>query len=69
MIYGRSYWDRVLNMQALVDTGTISPADLELFRLADTPDEAFGFLRDGLTKYHLDQPAKGRGPEIAKTLP
>src|SRR5271168_703048 len=31
VIYGKEYWDRVVNFQALVDAGVISPKDLELF--------------------------------------
>src|ERR1039458_9916221 len=27
----KDYWDRVINCQALVDAGTISPKDLQLF--------------------------------------
>src|SRR5438874_2661146 len=70
IIYGKQYWERILNFQTFVDTGTISQADLKLFSFADTPQEAFQCLREGLTRYHLGQPqAKPKAPEIAKTLP
>jgi uncharacterized protein (TIGR00730 family) len=73
VIYGSEYWKRVINFQAMVEAGTISPEDVELFRMVDSPEEGFEFLRDGLTKYHLgaEQPKrKGEGvPEIAKTNP
>ena len=70
IVYGRNYWTRVLNMEALVDTGAISPGDLQLFQFADTPEEAFQCLRDGLTKSHLGpEQGKPKGPEIAKTRP
>src|SRR3954466_3579258 len=70
IIYGKQYWERILNFQAFVDTGTISQADLKLFQFADTPDEAFQCLREGLTRYHLgQQQAKPKAPEIAKTRP
>ena len=70
VIYGKEYWNRVINLEALVEKGTIAPSDLDLFRFADSPDEAFSLLRDGLTKYHL-QPAqaKPKAPEIARTRP
>jgi hypothetical protein len=68
VIYGSEYWNRVLNFQALVDTGTISAPDLNLFKMADTPEDAFEFLREGLTRYHLEQkPRIDRLPEIART--
>ena len=53
VIYGREYWKRVFNLDALVDTGAISPKDLELFQMADTPEEAFELLRSGLTENYL----------------
>jgi uncharacterized protein (TIGR00730 family) len=72
VIYGSEYWNRVINFQAFVDAGTVSPQDLELFKIVDNPEEAFAFLRDGLTKYHLGLAPKKHGevmPEIAKTRP
>jgi len=71
-IYGKKYWNQVLNFQAMVDSGTISPEDLELFKFVDSPEEGFEFLRDGLTKYHLgSEPRRNAAamPEIAKTNP
>lgn len=72
IVYGREYWNRVLNLEALADAGTISPEDVNGFTTVDTPEEAFEVLKEGLTKYHLQpQHAKqaDEGPEIAKTLP
>jgi uncharacterized protein (TIGR00730 family) len=71
VIYGSEYWKRVINFQAFVDAGTVSPQDTELFKFADTPEDAFEFLRDGLTQYHLGEPKKKTEvtPEIAKTRP
>jgi uncharacterized protein (TIGR00730 family) len=70
VIYGREYWDEVLNLQAMADAGTISPGDLDLFTVVDSPEEGFAYLRDGLTKYHLGgQPKAEALPEIAKTRP
>src|SRR5580700_9107206 len=72
VIYGSEYWKRLINFETMVDAGTISPADLELFKIVDSPEEGFEFLRDGLTKYHLGPELKHKGeqaPEIAKTNP
>jgi uncharacterized protein (TIGR00730 family) len=74
IVYGKEYWNRVLNLEALADSGTISPEDVNGFTMVDTPEEALEVLKEGLTKYHL-QPqqhakhAAEEGPEIAKTLP
>jgi uncharacterized protein (TIGR00730 family) len=72
VVYGSEYWNRLINFQTMVDAGTISPEDLELFKIVDSPEEGFEFLRDGLTKYHLGPEPKRKGeqaPEIAKTNP
>jgi len=74
VIYGSEYWHRIMNFQAFVDAGTVSPEDLNLFKFVDTPEDAFTFLRDGLTEYHLGGPPKKEKeqevlPEIAKTRP
>jgi hypothetical protein len=53
VVYGTSYWKRVLDFDAMVEFGTIGREDLELFRFADTPEEAFTYLRDELTEAYL----------------
>jgi uncharacterized protein (TIGR00730 family) len=74
IIYGSEYWKKIINFQAFVDAGAASPEDLNLFKIVDMPEEAFEFLKDGLTKYHLGgEPKKEKErevtPEIAKTRP
>ena len=72
VIYGSEYWNRILNFQAFVDAGTISPDDVNQFKIVDTPEDAFAFLREGLTEHHLGGTPKKEGevlPEIAKTRP
>src|SRR5450631_538440 len=74
VIYGSAYWKKIINFEAMVDTGAISPKDIELFQMCDSPEESFEFLKQGLTTYHLaPQQAKRSGepavPEIAKTRP
>ncbi len=53
LIYGPEYWKKVFNLEALVETGAISPKDLELFRYADSPEQAFELLKKGLTENYL----------------
>jgi len=73
VIYGSEYWNKVLNFQAFVDAGTVAPEDVNQFKIADTPEDAFEFLRDGLTKHHLGGTTTKKAgevlPEIAKTRP
>ena len=64
VIYGSDYWKKVFNLEALVDTGTISPKDIELFQFADTPEQAFEMLRKGLTENYLaPEAAAGKAAE------
>jgi uncharacterized protein (TIGR00730 family) len=53
LIYGPQYWKKVFNLEALVDTGAISPKDIDLFQYADTPQQAFELLKQGLTENYL----------------
>src|SRR5881227_3369273 len=72
VIYGRQYWEKLINFQTMIDAGAISAEDLELFKIVDTPVEGYEFLREGLTKYHLEERPRRVGeavPEIAKTNP
>ena len=74
VIYGSEYWNKIFNFQAMADAGVISPHDLDLFKIVDSPEEGFEFLKENLTKYHLGphQPKQGgevATPEIAKTRP
>jgi predicted Rossmann-fold nucleotide-binding protein len=45
-LYGREFWKKVINFQALSDFGLISPTDLDLFSFADTPEEAFVYFQE-----------------------
>src|SRR3984957_16455830 len=54
VIYGSSYWKKVINLELLAEKGAIAIAALELFQFADTPEEAFALLKAGLTENHLE---------------
>ncbi len=71
LIYGPEYWKKVFNLEALVDTGAISPKDLELFQYANSPEQAFELLRQGLTENYLAGEAastSGARPENEKLV-
>ena len=71
ILYGRDYWERVLNVEALIEAGAVSPRDRNLFTFADTPEAALAQLQASLTKFHLHEREEGRPedllPEIAHT--
>jgi len=40
LLFGREFWEKIINWDALCDAGTISPDDLDLFKFVETADEA-----------------------------
>ena len=68
ILYGRQYWDAILNFGPMSEWGAIHDSDLELLQYADTPVEAFDSLRNHLMEHHL-QPTEqeAAAPGIAKT--
>jgi uncharacterized protein (TIGR00730 family) len=69
LLYGTTFWNEVLNFDALVKYGMISPTDLNLFQFADDVDTAFDFLRDGLTRIYLQPEAPIPAPEAEEETP
>jgi len=53
LIYGRQYWDKVLNWRYMIRSGTISEADYNLLQFADNVDEAFDRVRKDMETHHL----------------
>jgi uncharacterized protein (TIGR00730 family) len=69
ILYGSEYWNRILDLDPMVEWGAIAPHDLQLLQRADTPVAAFELLRAHLTTHHLE-PATAqemKAPGIAKT--
>ncbi len=66
VLYGSSYWKEIVNFDALLKYGMISPEDLELFQYADDPQTAFDLLKTGLTAYAL-QHETPETPSISKS--
>ena len=69
VLYGREYWDQVLDLKPMAEWGAIAEKDLELLHYADTPADAFQHLRDHLIAHHLDPITEKEAatPAIAKT--
>ena len=45
ILFGTDYWKRLINMDVLVEEGTISPEDLKLMTYVDTPQDAWDAIR------------------------
>jgi uncharacterized protein (TIGR00730 family) len=41
LFFGRAFWERVVNFEALAEEGVISPNDLDLFTFCETAEEAW----------------------------
>jgi uncharacterized protein (TIGR00730 family) len=66
LLYGSAYWKEIINFDALVKYGMISPEDLNLFQYVDDPQTAFELLKQGLMTYAL-QPETHETPSISKS--
>jgi uncharacterized protein (TIGR00730 family) len=46
LLVGREFWEKLINLQHLVDTGMISPGDVHLIQYAETAEEVWDLLND-----------------------
>jgi hypothetical protein len=64
VLFDEGYWRTAINFDALVEAGTIDPADVALFRFAETAEDAWSALiAGGLT---VGAPAPGISPDIGR---
>jgi uncharacterized protein (TIGR00730 family) len=52
VLYGKKYWTEILNFDAMLKRRVISREDMQLFRFADTPEEAFDILISDLKRFY-----------------
>lgn len=52
VIYDKNYWSKIINFDALVENGMISKADLNLFSVCSSVDDAFNVIVKHLTKHY-----------------
>lgn len=53
VLYGRAFWEQIINFKALAEWGTISPEDLKLIKIVDCVDEAFEYISGQLSDNYL----------------
>lgn len=44
ILFGKAFWEKIIDWAALADAGTISDEDLDLFRFVETADEAMHLI-------------------------
>jgi uncharacterized protein (TIGR00730 family) len=64
ILYGAEYWREIINFDALIKHGMISPEDVELFAIANDPATAFSILQEGLTNLYLQPESPLAEPEV-----
>jgi len=55
VLFGKTFWDRILHLEPMVEYGTISADDLDLFFKTDSVDEAFEYLTTELMKLKAEE--------------
>jgi uncharacterized protein (TIGR00730 family) len=48
LLFGQAFWERVINFNALVEEGTISAKDLDLFIYVETAEEAWELISEAI---------------------
>src|SRR5256885_15632911 len=59
ILFGTEFWKRLLNIDLMIEEGTISPKDLQLFRYTDDPVEAWALIK----QFHA---AAGKAPPASQ---
>lgn len=57
LLFDEAYWRRIVNFEAMVEEGVISPEDLNLFQYVETADEAWAII----AKHHGLEPHRHKG--------
>ncbi|HYN60721.1 MAG TPA: TIGR00730 family Rossman fold protein [Rubrivivax sp.] len=58
LLFGREFWSRLIDFELLIDTGMISPSDVNLFHYVESAEEAWALLE---REYGFDLPATQNG--------
>ena len=54
VLFGSEFWDKVIDLNALANFGTIDEQDLDLFLRTDSVDEAFEFITTELAAMEMN---------------
>ena len=46
LLFGKEFWSKVINFEALADAGTIAPDDPHLFTVVDSAEEGWNVIRE-----------------------
>ena len=54
LLFGKKFWNEIINFKALAEAGTISPDDVNLFNIVDTAEEGWNLISG---HYDLEMPS------------
>ena len=54
VLYGKEFWEDIINFEGLVRRHVISPDDLDLFKICDSVEEAQEHLVAGIKRHYVD---------------
>ena len=63
LLFGRDYWNRVVNFEAMVEEGVIAPHDLDLIHWTEDAEEAWDFVTSFYAEHPAPQPMQSAPPE------
>jgi uncharacterized protein (TIGR00730 family) len=63
LLFGREFWTRVVNWDALVEEGVIAPHDLDIFHWCEDANEAWQFVERFYEEHPAPAPVQSAPPE------
>ena len=63
MLFGREFWNRVVDFEALADEGVIAPHDLDLIHWSEEAEEAWDYVQRFYERNPHPQPVQTAPPE------
>jgi predicted Rossmann-fold nucleotide-binding protein len=48
ILYGKEFWEDLINFEQFIKWGVISPKDVELFKIVDDVNDAFSLITSNL---------------------
>jgi hypothetical protein len=63
LLFGREFWTRVIDFDALVEEGVIAPHDLDIFHWCEDAEEAWTFVQRFYEEHPAPAPREGGDPD------
>ena len=49
ILYGKEFWEDLINFEQFIKWGVISPKDVELFKIVDDVNDAFSLITSNIS--------------------